>query len=150
MGEVVVYKLPQYCIERYWHLCEQFVRDALEHSHGELGVEDVRDMAVAERVVVWMVQGMEEGILGVAVTEEVEYSRLSALRVIALGGRRLSVWGDAMSRAFARYCKSRGLTRIEAFTRQGMSRMLNGLGFKVGYVCLLKEVKGGEASGYDA
>lgn len=146
----VVYQVPADLVRRHWHLYSEFVERALDHAHGELRVEDIQAMAEAEKVVVWAVQTMEQGIVGAAVTEEVEYARFPALRVIALGGLDFPAWGDLMCLTLVNYCRRQGLKRIEAFARRGMSRMLDGLGFKLGYVCLLKEIEDGETSGNNA
>jgi hypothetical protein len=112
---------------------------------GEMTIGDVRARVASGTAQIWVVQ--EDGIdLAVALTEMVDYPRLSALRVIAIGGADMASWQGELYDSMVRFCQQEKLRRIEMVCRPGLEKIMKPLGFEKKLICMLKEVPDGKGS----
>jgi hypothetical protein len=121
---------------------QPFLAPAVAESRGEMTMSDVFGLVFKDLAKVWLVFVEEtKKLVGVAVTEEVEYPRYKNLRVTLLGGHGLEGWKGIMDREFLAYCTQAGLSNIEVVGRKGFTRVLAPLGYESVYTVLLKNVK---------
>lgn len=108
---------------------EPVVRDA---ARGEFSVDDIKRMCGERRAICVVVTNGEDVQLAAAF-EFVHYPQITACNVMALGG---SGWADAEALFFVTFkdwCKSMGVTVIEASCSSAMSRLLKRYGFAKTY-----------------
>lgn len=121
---------------------KDLVEPALAHSYGELVYEDLMDLVKEDKAQLWLVFKTDTQDLAAACTTQVvKYPRLTALRVITLGGLRMSLWARDLDDALIEFAKKQGCKRMEAFGRKGLVRKLEELAFTVMYTAYGKEIE---------
>lgn len=120
-------------MEKWWDKAAiHFDPVVSQAARGEFTVSDIRKMCDERRATCAVVTVGDEVILSVAF-EFVYYPRITACNIMALGG---SHWADAESLffvTFKEWCKSMGVTVIEASCSSAMSRLLWPYGFAKTY-----------------
>ena len=142
MDEIVVGMVNgEESVRWIWPEAESFVRRALDHSRGEIGVDDVKERLLDGRMLLWGVWHQErKQFLGLLVTEVIEYPRVKLLRVVTVAGVRLDEWGGLVLETFEKFCRKYDLDGVEAVGRKGLARVLKKLGFEERYTVVYKEV----------
>lgn len=109
-------------------------------ADGELTAGDMLDWGENGFAQVW-IAGKDSKIFGVWVTDLVSYPRIKALRIIGLAGKFFNEWKhfEALLEQFAR---EQGCTRVEAYTRPGMARKMEKMGYKMSRQLVTKYVMG--------
>lgn len=122
-----------------WSDSLPFIRRALRYSHGEMDEVSVFSDCISSMKQLWLVRE-ESRITAVAVTEIVDYSLVSSLRVVLLSGRDMAKWQEPLLDRLVKFAKDEGVTRIESWGRPGFAKTLKPLGFEQAYVAMIKEI----------
>ncbi len=139
-------------LESYWPqvepLFEKCVRRA---SHGEYAVQDIKALAFAGRAFVFILTNdkhdftVDRRVTLALALEVVNYPRLPALNILAVGGSGLKMaytkyWG--MLRGWAYMSGARA---IEGWVGPGMKRTTESMGFKSVYTHMRYDLEQGDA-----
>ena len=127
-------------LDIYWGQAVPLLQRCIDEAmHGELTVEDLYE-GIKAGVMYGIVFKNDEGELPdvalVVVLEPALYPRLSAMNVLALGGRDLGVFGEKYWKHICSWSYLNGLRHMQASASPGMARMLKRLGFKSVYTTM--------------
>lgn len=115
--------IPSGDVGRAWAVLEPFVTQALdEHSGGRYLAADVYYSLTEQQRQIWVAMDGTE-ILGVVVTEIINYPQLKAAVVFALAGKRFADWFEHVS-IIEEWARSQGCAVIEMSGRRGWARRL--------------------------
>lgn len=103
-----------------------------EAARGEFEIDDLLKLCRAKLATCGV--AIDQGsVVMVMVFEFIHYPKISACNVIALGGSHLSEVSSLFFVTFKEWCKSIGVTVIEASCSSAMSRLLKRQGFAKTY-----------------
>jgi|TARA_R110000765_G_scaffold188233_1_gene293665 hypothetical protein len=127
-------------LDIYWGQAVPLLQRCIDEAmHGELTVEDLYE-GIKAGVMYGIVFKNDEGELPdvalVVVLEPALYPRLSAMNVLALGGRDLGEFGEKYWKHICSWSYLNGLRHMQASASPGMARMLKRLGFKSVYTTM--------------
>lgn len=125
-------------IDTVWPKVREYIAAALEHSRGELNLEDIHVRLNEQYMQLWLLHNEEKEIRGCVVTEIINYPQKRFLRVVVLGGIEFDTWvhhWDVIE-LWARY---QGCHGVEAFARRGFVPKLKDSGFIEHYAMVGKE-----------
>ena len=146
-GEVIPLQLVNaQLIELFWPLIRPlFDRCVREAMHGEMEVDDIKDLALQGRIVLMIFTGDQYGRepveLAVAI-EPVAYPRMPGINIIALGGTNFGLIQQKYWTYFKGWAMMNGAKMIEASVSPAMTRILRRYGYKPAYTrvrCSLME-----------
>jgi hypothetical protein len=107
--------------------------------HGELEIEDIKVMALNRAAFIFVLTNDKTGTnpnldvrLALA-AEVVQYPRLPALNILALGGTDLAVFHRKFWREFCGWAYMNGVRVIDGWVNPAMQRMITRFGFKQVY-----------------
>ena len=103
-------------------MLEPFVIEALEHAGDRYGPDDVLASLTAGKRQMWVPMDGAE-VLGIVITEIIEYPRLKAATVFALAGKRFSEWFCHLE-VIEEWARSHGCAVVEMSGRRGWARRL--------------------------
>lgn len=112
--------------ERAAPLLQRVIEKA--RTKAEFTVEDLRRLAARGRVLIGVARRGERDEL-VVVVELVRYPQLTAVNIMALGGKGLREVADSFFGGLKDFARSVGASRIEASGSPAMARLLRGFGF---------------------
>lgn len=113
-----------------WPFVKDHLYRGLEHSYGELGLDDIYDAIKDRRMQLWIaVERGTDDIVASMVTEIVQYPKIKVARLVVVGGTHLEDWCPFMN-SIMDWAKSKGCTRVEGWARDGWVKVLKEYGFK--------------------
>lgn len=118
----------------------KLLEKALEHNHGEVTLGDIYGLTEAGKMQLWVAHD-GQNIFGAAVTEIIDYSQISIVRISLLAGDDFDSWIRSAYATFCEFAKEHQCTRLEAVGRRGWVKRLASLGFEEAYTTVIKEVK---------
>ena len=126
-------------LESYWPVVAPMIQKALEHSENEINLEDIHEKIENETMGLTTISG-KDGIIACCVCEFVNYPRIRALRVVALGGSDMDEWMPGLVQFLESWGKENKLNRIEQMGRRGWEKALRQYGFKRRYTFMTREI----------
>lgn len=119
-------------IPAFWEHIKGYLSDALDKSQWSERYplpSLYADLLTGESQC-WIVS-KDQLIVGVAVTQEIQYPLGKSLLVFMLGGEKMSEWADRLHKEFEINARKNGIRWIDACARTGLGKkyLLN-LGFK--------------------
>lgn len=118
-------------LDAAWPVVGDFLDKALEHSEGEIGAEDIRQMVRKGHAFILVV--VQDGsILAAGAVEIVQYPRYKAANMIAVGGNRVFLRADELTWV-CRVARDMGCTKVQTYCRPSMARLLERLGMREAY-----------------
>lgn len=131
--------IPANLIDRFWPLCEAYVKRGLDHTRGEFTAEDVKAYCKDRILQLWLVSEGER-IVAAATTEIIIYPQRKHCRVATLGGSKAVEWTALLVATLEAWAKEQGCDALEAFVRRGFVPTLNEHGFKHMYSAVFKPI----------
>lgn len=125
----------------HWPTLSRYLRKVLEHGQGESTLTDYLAKVLVNAAQCWGV--IEHGtIVGVGLTEFLQYSQHKTLHIIAFSGSNF----EEQSKVFPtveQFAKDNGCKAIEQWGRQGWAKVLPQYvpGFKQAYVVMRKDLE---------
>lgn len=120
-------------LDRWWDGAEPHLQRVVSGAtHGEFLTQDIYALVKEGRMHLAIVLDVDSVVLAMAF-EFVLYPRMTACNIVALGGSRLKEIEAAFFVAFRDWCKSAGITVIEASCSSSMSEKLRRFGFEKTY-----------------
>lgn len=134
-------------LEAYWPLALPLLsRVVKEAMHGEFEMSDLKALAQSGKVFIFVLTNDKTGTnperevrLALAV-EIVQYPRLPALNVLALGGTDLSLFHRKFWKQFCGWAYMNGVRAVEGWVSPAMQRVLTRFGFKQVYTHMRLEL----------
>jgi hypothetical protein len=127
-------------IDEVWDRAAPLIEPALDHAGGEITIDDVKEKLKSGKMGMISINDFE----AVCTVEFVDYSRISALRVVTLAGHNMEYWLDELIQYLVNWAESYKLGRIEHLGRKGWQRVLEKHGFVASYIFMTKAVDNGK------
>lgn len=127
-------------VDTFWPFARPLLeRCVKETMHGELEIDDIRALVVAQKAFLFVLTNDRTGTnpdldvrLALAV-EIIQYPRLPTLNVLALGGTDLSLFHKQFWKQFCGWAYMNGVRAIDGWVGPAMRRVLTRFGFKQVY-----------------
>lgn len=124
-------KINRLFLDQEWHKVEGFLSDALDHSEGELDVNQLRLLAARGDCDLFAI--FHDGALaGCFAVEAIQYPNYRVANVIAAGGKMIcnaEFWAE-----FSIWLKGLGFSKVQCYCRPSVARMINRIeGFRTAY-----------------
>lgn len=120
--------------DKYWAATKPLIEKCIKRSmHGELTADDVYAMALQQKVYVFIVKcdkGIMPAIKLALVLEIVNYPRLPAMNILALGGEELDALYEKYWKRLCGWAYMNGVRAIEGWVSPAMERVISKYGFK--------------------
>ncbi len=123
--------------DKYWPYAKPLVEKCIKRSmHGEITVDDIYNFALQGKMYVFVVKcdkGLMPSVRLTLVLEMVNYPRLPALNILALGGDHLNDFYDMFWKRLCGWAYINGVRAIEGWVSPAMERVISRYGFKEVY-----------------
>jgi len=120
--------------DKYWSAAKPLIEKCIKRSmHGELTVDDVYALALQQKMYVFIVKcdkGIVPAIKLALVLEIVNYPRLPAMNILALGGEELDALYEKYWKSLCGWAYMNGVRAIEGWVSPAMERVISRYGFK--------------------
>jgi hypothetical protein len=125
-------------IDSYWPMVGGYIDAAIDE---ELELSDVYEKLMNETMALLVVS--DNGIQAACVVEFIDYPKINAMRVVALGGENMKKWLSQLVEFLDTWAVDQKIDRIEQCGRHGWMRVLNEYGYKSRYTFMTKEISYG-------
>jgi len=125
-----------------WRFAEPYIKRALDHTFGELSVDDLRALCLSRDGQLWMMQ-KEDRIIGAGITMIVVYPQMKVCRVVTMAGSEFDEWKNMVYAHIELWAEAQGCDGMEAYVRKGFVPKLLEIGFKHRYSVVHKSFKDG-------
>lgn len=123
--------------DKYWPRASKLVEKCIKRSmHGEMGVEDIKNMAFQQQAFVFIVKcdkGIQPDVKLVVVLETLHYPKLPAVNILVLAGSDLEVFYEKFWQKLCGWAYMNGIRAIEGLVSPAMQRVISKYGFKPVY-----------------
>jgi len=133
--------LPEEILQR-WSEISPLIQEALDTGQGENTLVDYMKKLMSLQVHCWLNTDNENKILGVCLTEFIQYTRHKTLHIIALTGTDFESWSNFGYSKIEQFAKDGGATVVEVWGRKGWVKALPKMdsGFEQVYVVMRKNI----------
>lgn len=127
-------------VDNLWPWVVEHIAKALRCGGAEgWSLESVRQDLKEGRKLLWV--GHREGqVVSVMVTEVVDLPHKAVMHVYAVGGYRLEDWIDVFDQSVMHYAKELKLDAVQAYAREGVSKLLKRKGWKRSVVVMERPI----------
>jgi len=127
---------------QHWSIISGYLNKVIEHSQGESTLTDYLKKILNEYVQCWAVVDNDLNIIGVGLTQYLQYSQHKTLHIIAFSGSDF----EEQSKVFPtveQFARDSGCKAIEQWGRPGWAKVLPKYvpGFKEAYVVMRKDLE---------
>ncbi len=131
-------------VDRYWKGAEPWLEQALEHSEGELGLQEVYDALAAGYMYLFVATGGNETVMA-AVIEIAAFPLKKVCRVVLMAGKDVTRYMQDMLDIAEPLAIKLGCTDFEAWVRPSIWRFLRakGIPFRRSYLLIRKTLAKG-------
>jgi hypothetical protein len=123
--------------DKYWTYTKPLVEKCIKRSmHGEITADDVYNLALQGKLYVFVVKcdkGIIPSVKLALVLEIVNYPRLAAMNILALGGEHLQEFYDRYWKRLCGWAYMNGIRSIEGWVSPAMERVISRYGFQPVY-----------------
>jgi hypothetical protein len=120
--------------DKYWPATKPLVEKCIKRSmHGEITIDDIYALATQGKMYVFIVKsdkGIRPDVKLALVLEIVNYPRLPAINILALGGSDLDPLYDKFWKKLCGWAYMNGIRAIEGWVSPAMERVITRYGFK--------------------
>ena len=127
---VTVCSVPTENISQAWPIVQPQVARALAQGLGEYDLVDVWTALLRGDAQLWLATGEDKAIIGVAVTEVVDYPRRKLCNLWIIAGTGLEQWKEGLQHIES-WAVSRGCSGLLATCRPGLVKVAMRQGFRV-------------------
>jgi len=128
--------VPHYQVEFVWEQVTHFIQAALDRTEGELDLSDIHHDLINRNMQLWVLTDNGE-IIGALVTQIMEYPKMTACRIVAMGGE-VSGEFDPVDEILSEWAKELECERMEIVGRKGWTRAIKHLGYNEAYSYVTK------------
>lgn len=141
MSEFNIRGIPPQAVDGLWRFAEPYIKRALDHTHGELSIEDIKGFCCNSDMQLWMISKGTR-VVGAGTTQIVCYPQMKVCRIVSLAGSEFDEWMDIAHMNLELWAESMGCTAMEAYVRKGFVPKLGQIGYKHRYSVCHKSLKG--------
>lgn len=120
--------------DKYWHKVKPLIEKCIKRSmHGEITVEDIHTLALQGKFYIFIVKNdscITPDVKLALVLEIVNYPRLPAMNILALGGSDLEHFHEKFWQKLCGWAFMNGVRAIEGWVSPAMERVISKFGFK--------------------
>lgn len=139
MNEYNIRGIPANTLGTFWRFAEPYIKRALDHTSGELKLEDLRNLCEDRAIQLWLISRGTR-VIGAATTEIVVYPHRKHARVITLAGSDFDNWIEMADNHISEWAISQGCQAIESFVRKGLVQKMLHLAYRHKYSVIVKEL----------
>lgn len=133
--------IPQQAVEGMWRFAEPFIKRALDHTFGEVSIEDMKRLCLSRDMQLWMVLKGDR-VVGAGTTMIIFHPQMKVCRIVALSGADFKAWMDVAHMSIEVWAAEQGCVGIECYVRKGFVQELKEIGYKHQYSVVHKSLKG--------
>jgi len=120
--------------DKYWPYAKPLIEQCIKKSmHGEITIDDIYNLALQGKLYVFVAKcdrTMVPSVRLALVLEIVNYPRLPALNILALGGTDLHLLYEKFWKKLCGWAYMNGVRAIEGWVSPAMERVISRYGFK--------------------
>lgn len=109
-------------MDLWWEIVEPHVQRAMEHGATDWDMDQIKSDLDEGTKLLWIAYA--DQVLGVLITQLVEQGGQLSLVIFAIGGKHLPELFDCFQKPITDYAREMQATRVQAWTRDGVARML--------------------------
>ena len=132
--------VPPKNVDDIWEVAERLLAPAVKLTNGRYMVEDIRVAAKNGDMQLWIAFTEERDIIGCGVTAISEYPSRRLLTVLFVGGSNVRAWRESMIKILSRWGEDNQCSGIEAYGREGWSKMLEAYDIKRGLTMFERDI----------
>lgn len=114
--------IPKHSVVWYWDAVRPFIESALKYESGEREPDDILTAILRRDAQLWIVK--DPMIVGVAVTEVIQYPRAKFVLVDVFAGQEMARWFEVWHESIRNWAKEQGADGLKIMGRKGWSRRL--------------------------
>lgn len=133
--------IPQQGVEGIWRFAEPFIKRALDHTFGEVSIEDMKRLCLSRDMQLWMVL-KDNRVVGAGTTMIIYHPQMKVCRIVALSGTEFKQWKDVAHMGIELWAAEQGCVAVECYVRRGFIPALQEIGYKHQYSVAHKSLKG--------
>lgn len=131
--------IPAASIPVFWHYAEPYIKRALDHTNGEVSVEDMHTACLERNVQLWLIS-CGARVVGAITTEIVNYPHRKHCRVITLAGSDFSSWLELADNTLCAWAIEQQCQALETYVRKALVPKMAPLAYKHKHSVLIKEL----------
>jgi len=135
-----IFRCDPIAIHAVWDIICDGIEDALSYSMGEITLQDIYEN-LYEGVMHLILIVDNDKIIASCISQVIIYKRIKTLRIVTLSGSRMKEWLKDLMDFMVIGAKTVGANYIDAFTRKGISKMLELNGCKTQYIVSVLKVE---------
>jgi hypothetical protein len=125
-----------------WHILKGYLKEALDHSVNETPLEEWLKRILSYQAQLWISVNEQEKLLGVGITQFIQYTTHKTLHIVAVGGEGLL---ERISEAYypiENFARENDCKAVEQWGRRGWGKVLSSMDpeFKTIYHVMRKEL----------
>ena len=138
--EFVVSAVKKELVHIVWPLVEEYLQRAVDHSNGEMSIEDVYMRMVKGSMLLVTISVKSDIVAAIAIEQRDFPSGKRVMNLTLLGGSDLVDWMDQFSEIADKLAKDYKCEEIYIVGRQGWVRSLRRLGFEPVHTVVSRKV----------
>jgi hypothetical protein len=125
-----------------WSEISPLIQEALDTGQGENTLADHMRKLMNFEEHCWLITSGNGEILGVGLTEFIQYTQHKTLHIITVTGNNFKEWGGQVFPTIEQFAKDAGCKAVEQWGRPGWAKVLPNLvpGFEQAYVVMRKNI----------
>lgn len=140
MNDIDLYAVPPYAVDEVWSEISPFIQKGLDYAHGEMGIDDVKQMVLND-VVVPIVMAHQGKVLAVVTMEISEKPSKRVMSLMTAGGEELENWLDEFMHVADKLAIEQGVDAIYVTGRKGWEKKLRRYGYNYAYTVLARQIQ---------
>ncbi len=139
MSDCRLIGVPTRDLESAWPFVEEMLFKGIEKVIDEFNIQDLYKFIVEKKMQLWTARCEIGEVTACAVTEVQDYPQVKICRIVLLVGEDMDTW-LSLEDGIATWAGSIGCTRMEAFCRSGLKKVLPDIGYKQTHIVMSKEI----------
>lgn len=112
---------------QWWPKIERWAEEALEHTGGLFGLDDIQEAVLLRDMQLWLV--MQPELKAFCITEVSVFPKARVLTAVLTGGEDMPAWIAALDNHLTRFAIAHDCKQFNAYGRSGWRRVARGLGW---------------------
>jgi len=139
--KVLISAITPKMIPLVWHTVSHMVEMAIEHSNGELYLDDIYKRLLDNEMLLLTVSEGDRIIASLTVEKRDFPSGKRIMNVTTAGGADLHIWMESVNRAIDDLAKEHECSEIYIIGRPGWMRMLKNIGYEKIHTVVSKKIE---------
>ena len=133
--------LPEEILSR-WSEISPYIQEAIDKGQGENSLLDHARKLLHCNTHCWLIEDQDNKLIGVGITEFMQYAQYKVLHIVTLTGKDFESWGGLVFPRIEGFAKAGGAAYVEQWGRTGWTKVLPKIvpGFEQTYVVMRKKI----------